>query len=190
MELVEAIKTRRSVRQYKNARIPEPTIRELLEMATWAPSGMNGQPWAFVVVEDREYLKSFSDRSKALLLERMKEAPALEVYREKLAAPDFDIFYGAPALVLVFGNPASYTYKNDCSMAALNLMLAARERGIGSCWIGFACFTGNSPEVKKELNVPLEYELVAPVILGYPEAWPGEVPRKEPHLINWIGAGS
>ena len=54
MEIVEAIRTRRSVRKYKGDPIPEQIIRELLDLAVWAPSGMNSQNWAFVVREDRE----------------------------------------------------------------------------------------------------------------------------------------
>lgn len=57
MELIEAIRTRRSVRKYKSDQIPEQTIKELIELAAWAPSGSNGQPWAFIVIEDQEYFK-------------------------------------------------------------------------------------------------------------------------------------
>ena len=68
MEIVEAIRTRRSVRKYKGDPIPEQIIRELLELAVWAPSGMNTQTWAFVVLEDREYMKNLSGRAKTFLL--------------------------------------------------------------------------------------------------------------------------
>ncbi len=185
MELVEAIRTRRSVRKYKEEPIPAQTIRELLELAVWAPSGMNTQPWAFVVVEDREYLKDLSGRAKTFLLERLRMMPQLEKYRSMLADPGLDIFYGAPVLVMIYSSKASTTYINDCSMAALNLMLAAWDRGIGSCWIGFASGIGNTSEVKKELGVPEEYALVAPVILGYPAGPANPVQRKPPRILNW-----
>ena len=80
----------------------------------------------------------------------MKMMPQLERYRGMLSNPDTDIFYGAPVLVMIYSSRASGTYLNDCSMAALNLMLAAWDRGIGSCWIGFASGIGNTPEVKGE----------------------------------------
>ena len=185
MEVVEAIRTRRSVRKYKGDPIPDQTIRELLDLAVWAPSGMNTQPWAFVVLEDREYLKNLSERAKNFLLERLKMMPQLERYRGMLSNPDTDIFYGAPVLVMIYSSRASGTYLNDCSMAALNLMLAAWDRGIGSCWIGFASGIGNTPEVKGELGVPEEYELVASVILGYPAEVPAPVKREPPHILSW-----
>lgn len=185
MELVAALRTRRSVRKYKGERLPERTIRELLELAVWAPSGMNTQPWAFVVLEDREYLKNLSGRAKTFLLERLNIMPQLEKYRGMLADPDLDIFHGAPVLVMIYSSKASSTYLNDCSMAALNLMLAAWDRGLGSCWIGFASGIGNTPEVKKELGVPEEYALVAPVILGYPAGPAEPAQRKPPQILSW-----
>jgi len=183
VELREAITTRRSVRKYKSDPIPEQTVKELLELSAWAPSGMNTQPWLYVVLEGKDYLKDLTDKCKAYLLDIMEELPALQSYRTNLSNPGFNIFYGAPALVLIFGNQNAFTYPNDCSMAALNLMLAAWDRGIGSCWIGFARAYCGTPEFKKELKVPPEYQLVAPVILGYPADPPGQGSRKDIKVI-------
>ncbi len=179
MELLEAIRGRRSVRKYKTDPLPEQTVRELLEIASWAPSGMNTQPWLYVVIEGSDYLKELSDKCRGYLLDIMDEMPALESYRTALSNPDFNIFYGAPSLVLIYGNQNAFTYPNDCSMAALNLMLAAWDRGIGSCWIGFARAFCGAPDFKAELEVPPEYQLVAPVILGYPASPPAKGARRE-----------
>lgn len=179
MELKQAITTRRSVRKYKSEPVPEQTVKELLELAAWAPSGMNTQPWLYVVLEGKDYLKDLSDKCKAYLLDIMEELPALQSYRTTLANPDSNIFYGAPELVLIYGDQNAFTYPNDCSMAALNLMLAAWDRGIGSCWIGFARAYCGTPEFKIELKVPPEYQLVAPVILGYPADPPAQGSRRD-----------
>ncbi|MCL6561187.1 MAG: nitroreductase [Firmicutes bacterium] len=185
MELNEVIRNRRSVRKYKSDPIPEQTVRELLELAAWAPNGMNLQPWVFAVVEDREYMKSLSDRAKTYLLERLQVAPALERYRALFTNPQFNIFYDAPVLVLIYGDKNVMTHLFDCSMAAQNLMLSAWDKGIGSCWIGFANGIADTPEVKKELGVPEGYELVAPIILGYPEGATGKGARSEVKVVNW-----
>ncbi len=179
MELKEAITTRRSVRKYKDEPIAEETIRELLELASWAPSGTNTQPWLYTVIEGKDYLKGLSDRCKPYILEAMDALPALEIYRTTLSNPGYNIFHGASTLVLIYGNQNAFTYPNDCSMAALNLMLAAWDRGIGSCWVGFARALCGTPEFKAELDVPPQYQLVAPVILGYPVGKPGHGARKE-----------
>lgn len=184
MELKEAIISRRSVRKYKGDPIPGQTVKELLELAAWAPNGMNTQPWLFVVVEGRDYLKDLSDQCRAYILDIMDELPALQNYRTMLSNPDYNIFYGASPLVLIFGNQDAFTYSYDCSMAAQNLMLAAWDKGIGSCWIGFARAYCGTPEFKKELNVPPEYQLVAPIILGYPADKPAQGSRNEIKVIN------
>ncbi|MEW6182985.1 MAG: nitroreductase [Bacillota bacterium] len=186
MELIEAIITRRSVRKYKLDQIPDQTIRELLETAVWAPNGMNRQPWVFAVVQDRDLLRRISEKAKGRMLDRVKNSPALGRYNNLMADPNFDVFYGAPTLVLIYGSTDAMTFKYDCSMVALTLMLAAWDRGIGSCWVGFAQYACDTPGIKMELDVPEEYELVAPIILGYPEHPPGKNGRKEPRIVSWV----
>jgi len=186
VELVDALRTRRSIRKYREDQIPDQTLRELLELATWAPSGMNSQPWVFAVVQDREYMRRLSDEAKALMLARLKDFPKLERYRRIMTNPDFNIFYNAPTLVLIYGDTGVLTYKYDCSMAALNLMLAAWDRGIGSCWIGFATATCDSPAVKDKLAVPADHQAVAPVILGYPQTVPSWGKRNAPRIVSWL----
>lgn len=185
MKLKEIITGRRSVRSYENVPLPEEMIKDLIVLGTHAPTGSNMQPWAFVVVEDREFMKEWSDRTKEVLLGRMDSTPALQQYRGVMENRDFNIFYNAPCLLLIYGNTASHNHIFDCSMAAQNIMLSAYEKGLGSCWIGFASALGNSPEIKEKLGVPGEYSLVAPMVLGYPRGtWP-PVTRREPLILNW-----
>ncbi len=186
MELVDALRTRRSIRKYKGDQIPDQTLRELLELAAWAPSGMNSQPWVFAVVQDREYMRRLSEEAKAFMLTRLKDFPQLERYRGIMTNPDFNVFYNAPTLVLIYGDTKALTFRYDCSMAALNLMLAAWDRGIGSCWIGFATATCDSPAVKEKLSVPAAHQAVAPIILGYPQAVPSRGKRNRPRIVSWL----
>ena len=165
------------MRKYKDDLIPEQTE----SCWNWPP----GRPAARTLsrgcilrLKERITSKPVDD-CKSYILEIIDSLPALEIYRTTLSNPGYNIFHGAPTLVLIFGNQNAFTYPNDCSMAALNLMLAAWERGIGSCWIGFARAYCGTPEFKEELEVPPEYQLVAPVILGYPADPPGRGARKE-----------
>ncbi|HEX2987030.1 MAG TPA: nitroreductase [Chloroflexota bacterium] len=188
MELLEAIKGRRAVRSYADTPVARETIEELIGAAVLAPSAMNSQPWAFGVVTGREMLLGYSDRAKAALLAIMDQLPALERYRARLSNPDFNIFHGAPALVVIYAKPgAGVAPETDCALAAQNLMLAARGQGIGSCWIGFARVLFDSPELKRELGVPAEYRVVAPIILGYPKGdMPAPTPRNAPEMLFWV----
>lgn len=185
MPLEDIIRGRRSVRAYQDRPVPENVIIELIDLGTHAPTASRLQPWAFAVVEDREFMREWSDKAKELLLAQMAENNYLQQYRSVMENKEFNIFYDAPCLLLVYGDPVSFYYVIDCTLAAQNIMLAAYEKGLGSCWIGFAMQTGNTPEMKQKLGVPGNYRLVAPLILGYPRGeWP-YVPRKEPVIFNW-----
>lgn len=185
MNLKGIITGRRSVRSYEDRPLSRETITELIALGTNAPTGSNMQPWAFVVIEDKEFMREWSDRTKEILLEQTGKNPYLQQYKAIFENKDFNIFYGAPCLLLVYGHTISPNYIFDCSMAAQNIMLSAFEMGLGSCWIGFAMTLGNSPEIKEKLGVPEKYKLVAPLVLGHPKGtWP-PIPRKEPVIFSW-----
>ena len=186
MDLKEIITGRRSVRAYENSPLETETVKELINLGINAPSGSNMQPWAFVVVEDKQFMLEWSDKTKEILHGQMETNKYLQQYRAVFENKNFNIFYGAPCLLLIYGNTASPNHVFDCSMVAQNIMLSAYEKGLGSCWIGFAMTLGNSPEIKEKLGVPEKYRLVAPLVLGHPKGtWP-PIPRKEPVIFNWI----
>ncbi|MCD1293476.1 nitroreductase [Methanocella sp. CWC-04] len=180
---------RRSVREYKERDIPDDIIKGLIKVATYAPSGMNRQPWRFAVIKNKALIKKYSAIAKNRWLENVK-APSLPEEMElarKMKDPGFDIFYNAPVLVLVFADPGSYTPEYDCALAAENMMLAARSLDIGSCWIGLASFLDKDMEVRNELGIAEGYRLIAPLIFGYPvENEKKAPPRKEDVIIKWI----
>jgi nitroreductase len=185
MELMNAIYTRRSVRNYKNEPVPREMVNKLLEAATMAPSGSNGQPWSFVVIQDTKFLKDYSERSKALLLNLMKNRPDPHDYKEVLTNPDFNLFYNAGTLIIIYGDLTKATAAIDCCLSAQNLMLAAHDLGLGTCWIGFSTVLFDSADLKQELKIPATYKAVASIIVGYPEGAPGNFSRNEPQVLAW-----
>ena len=188
MDLKEAIYTRRAVREFTAEPVDEKTLRQLIDAAVQAPSAVNQQPWAFCVVRDRALLARISREARAHLLRTPPVALASSHhFQELLSNPDFDIFYHAPALVLISSVAESPWTVENCSLAAENLMLAARAAGLGTCWIGFAQAWLGTPEGKAALNLPTSYVPVAPIIVGHPKSAPPPVPRKEPD-IRWIGS--
>ncbi|MHB0939597.1 MAG: nitroreductase family protein [Armatimonadota bacterium] len=185
MDLMQAITTRRSVRKYLPEPVGRETLEELITAATQAPSAMNSQPWAFGVIEGAETLRAYSDRTKTRLLSMAGQMPWIEHYRGMFEDPAFNIFYGAPALVLICAKPGGVHGEGDCAMAAQTLMLAARDKGLGTCWIGFFSFLLNQPEEKAALGIPAEYQPVAPIIVGRPD---GDMPPPEknaPEMLFW-----
>ena len=184
MDVMKAIYQRRSVRGYTDQPLSRETLETLLQAAVQAPSGMNSQPWAFGVIQGVDRLRGYSDRTKAFLLANMEQFPMLERYRANFANADFNIFYGAPALILICAK-AGATPEIDCSMAAQNIMLTAVNMGLGSCWIGFFGFLLTQPDVQLECGIPQGYRPIAPIALGYPSLTPPLVDKAAPEVLFW-----
>jgi len=186
MNLMQAIRGRRAVRDYSAEPVSAAAIHQLIAAASWAPSGMNEQPWHFTVVTDPAVLDEISAKAKTWMLGSVQDLPREGHFRDIMADPQFHLFYHAPALVVISTIALGQWGREDCALAAQNLMLAAVSLGLGSCWIGFAQVWLNSPEGKDFLNLPREAEVVAPIIIGHPKAMPPAVPRKSP-AVSWIG---
>lgn len=186
METQKAIYDRRAVREYTQQTIDRPTLLSLIEAAIQAPSAMNLQPWSFAVIAGRERLSRLSHEAKRHLLGTMASGSPLEHFKDRLADPAFDIFYGAPALIVISAKSPEPSASEDCALAAQNLMLAAHDKGLGTCWIGFARPWLNQPEAKGELHILPNHTPVAPIIVGHPARQPEPHGRREP-AITWGG---
>lgn len=184
MELDDCINGRRCIRRYKDDVVPKDIIDKILHAGVWAPSGMNGQPWRFIVIEDRDTINKLSQRTKEMLLnlqwpDNLKEAFKLE---------EDTIFYGAPLLILTCVQKIEdfrTVHLLDCGLAAENMFLASYQEGVGSCFIGFGNFLNQDPDLLAEVGVPKDHELIAPLIFGYPAENPAPKPR-EVKILNWI----
>jgi nitroreductase len=182
----EAILARRSVRAYAPNELDRNTIQILLEAAVRAPTAIHEEPWAFVVVQDRQVLKQLSDRAKPLFIERLHRphqagGHALDTFSN----PDFNIFHDAGTLIVICAKPSGPFVEADCWLAAENLMLAACAIGLGSCVIGSSVVALNTPEVKAKLGIPAEFNAVAPIIVGVPRGETATTSRKEPLILAW-----
>jgi len=186
MDINEAIAGRRSTRDYTAQAVDEKTIRRLIDAAVHAPNASNGQPWTFTVVRDQGLLDRISDEAKSHMLATLPAGPGSDRYRTMLSDVNFQIFYHAPALILISGIAQRPRVVEDCALAAENLMLAAYGVGLGTCWIGFAQGFLNTSEGKNALGLPATSVPIAPIIVGYPKAETAPVARKEPE-IRWVG---
>lgn len=188
MEIMDAIYSRRAVRDYTDQPVDGTTINLLLNASVQAPSSINEQPWAFTVIQDRALLKRYSEQAKALMLQRPEIANLGPQFRELLSAPNFDTFHNATTLIVIWAKPGGLSGEHatwDCCFAAQNLMLAAHSMGLGTCPIGFAWSVMETPVVKQELNVPADYVPVLPIVVGYPKETTPSVARKQPEILCW-----
>jgi len=177
MEVLEAIKTRRSVRRYKPDPIDDQTMDTILEAARWAPSWSNTQCWRFIVVRD-DNIKA--DLAKTLL--------KLERDDTLVDNPSTQAILNAPVVIVAcaeLGKSGCYRGKPrtdkgdwfmfDVALAMQNLALAAHSLGLGTVHVGL--FDG--AKAAQILEVPPGFSVVEMTPLGYPEAEPKTTPRKE-----------
>jgi len=186
MELNDALYMRRAVRDFTPAAVDQATVTALIDAAIQAPSAMDEQPWSFVVVRDKALLDRISTEAKAWMLKSTPAGLLSHHFQETLGNPNFQIFYHAPALIVIAGKSEGPWTVIDCALAAQNLMLAARASGLGTCWIGFAQGWLNTAEGKAALQLPAGTVPVAPIIVGQPKAWP-QAHKKNEAEIQWIG---
>lgn len=102
-----------------------------------------------------------------------------------LEDPGYSLFHHAPALLIILATDDSTQSAEDCCLATENLMLAARGRNLGTCWIGLARPWLNLPATKAEFGLPTQYQVVGSIVMGHPKKWPGAHERKPPE-INWL----
>ena len=158
MDVIEAIRSRRSIRSYKDKPIEDEKLKAILESARLSPSASNRQERKFVVVTDK-------------------------AMREKLVdAAHGQRFVGqAPVVIVACATETTHimpceepSYPIDMAIAVDHITLEAVEQGLGTCWIG----AFKQDEVKKLLGIPDNVRVVALLPLGYPDGTPDPRPRK------------
>src|ERR1022692_3693017 len=131
MDLKEAIYTRRAAREFTAEPVDDETLRQLIDAAVQAPSAVNQQPWSFCVIRDKALLARISSEAKAHML-RTSPAALSHHFQEIMSDPKFDIFYRAPALVVISSVAESPWTVENCALEhfpkRLNRGIPLRER--------------------------------------------------------------
>jgi len=145
-DILDIIKLRRSIREYKKKIPSEEDIEKILQAGSWAPSGLNNQPWRFLVIKDKDQKDKLAEFTKY-----------------------GDIIKDAPAVIVVCMDIAD-SYNRDKDLMAIgaciqNMCLEAHSLGLGTCWMGE--ILNRKKEVCEFLNLYEELELMAVVTLGY-----------------------
>ena len=162
--LLDLAKARRSVRRYRPDPVPNELVEQVLEAARWAPSGMNMQPWEFVIVTDEELRRQGGQHA---VFYGMRSQQAHE----------------APVVIAVCSHRRRGPFvRDDCMFAGANLMLAATDLGLSTCWVeGF-----HEEPIKQILNIPNEVSIVGLVTLGYAQGDITLPPKRDlSSMVHW-----
>lgn len=188
MDLLEAVRGRRSIRRFLKKPVPRELIEKLIKECTWAPSAMNTQPWYFYVLEGEARDKLVEVCSKAFysILPRLRELGFPERHIEFIKWYFFT-FGNAPVIIVVYTDRIKEeVYQigaiESCAAAIQNLLLLAYAEGLGTCWMTGPLWIED--EINRFLGVE-DKVLVALITVGYPEKIPRPPPRKEP-FIKWV----
>lgn len=151
-DFLEFLKRRRSIRMFQNKMIPDDEIEMILKAARWTPSASNRQPWQFIVIKDKELLKTLSN---------------LTIYGYFIAQ--------APVAIAIVGkiSESPNWYIQDTTLASMSIMLMAWSLGIGTCWIGSL----DREKTKELLNIGKKDYLLTVLPLGYIK---GDIPKPTP----------
>ncbi len=178
---------RRSIRDFLDQPVPRSLILEIIHDCCSAPSAANNQPWHFIVVLDKEMMRTLSDEAKKNIVAGIRQQPNSPVaaYLSQLQQPSFNVFHDAPALVYIAGNPKIPSLALDVSLAAAYFMFSATSRGLGTCWIGLGREI-RDPELLAAIGLPDGFRIIAPLIVGYPRQIPPAPPRNDPKILKII----
>ena len=167
-DLLRKMQTRRSIRKFKPDMVPEEILDQIITAGTYAATGMNKQSPIIIAVTNKEMRDKLSRMNAGIMGSKS------------------DPFYGAPVVLIVLADKSCPTHVYDGSLVMGNLMLAAHELGIGSCWIHRAkeeFETEEGKEILKSLGISGEYEGVGHCVLGYVD---GEYPDVKERKENWV----
>lgn len=183
-EVINAIKSRRSVRAYKPDKLKKTEIEAIVGAGTFAPSGHNAQAWHFSVIQDSGILSDINARTKTMMLAAIPS----DWVRDYAQNPDTNVLHRAPALVIVSCRKDALTGDVDCIAAMQNMILAAESLGVGSCWMGFVSFLFGDAEEMKRLGVPEGYAARQAAVFGYPaDGAKKDAPERKPADVSYIG---
>lgn len=185
MNTIEAIHARRSIRAYG----ADPVERAALQQIVWAaaqaptPPVSGDQPWAFCIFEGIDAIDDLGVRAKRYAQDH-QPAGRPWAWADR---PEFRVFWGAPALLLICARSANPEAAQDCCRAGQNALLAACQLGLGTCWVGAPLPWLHSAGVADALGLPAGFDPAVAIVVGHAAESPRGQPRPLP-AIQWCSA--
>lgn len=194
MDLLTAIQTRVSIRDYKEDPVPEEIIQQLLDAAIRAPSGENLQPWKFIIIKDAEIkekigklsVQAAQEHFTAQISELEKRFAEIQdkerretIIRSLTSGSRMKFIETAPLLIVACADKDTLNYTQGVSAAIQNILLTAHDLGLGGCWTTLSLLISETKKaLYKLLEIPINIEIIAVITIGYPSRTPRLRPRK------------
>ena len=191
LDVTELIRSRRSIRSFKSRKVPRDVIRTILDLARWAPSAHNAQPWRFIMIDDEDVKRRLAtEMGRVWLSDMLKDGVSRDEAERMVKLESWDRITKSPVVViacLTMENMHKYPdpkrQKAEHVMAVQSvaahiqtMLLAAHNHGLGACWICAPLFCQDS--VRKALGLPRKLEPQAMIIMGYAGEKPLTPPRR------------
>ena len=192
-DIFETIMHRRSIRRFEPKQVEENALQQIIQAGLYAPSAGGRQGVIFAVCQDREVNERLGKSKRSHSHPRMATKASFVSREQPSIADDPNLtnaFYDAPTVITFFAPKDFLFSKEDCALAAENMMLAADALGIGSCYIGQGWTAFHDPygqEILRQWNIPIDHYAVMQLLLGYPregDKHPASKPRKDGRVIR------
>ncbi|MBP7056373.1 MAG: nitroreductase family protein [Candidatus Omnitrophica bacterium] len=190
-KIEEFLKGRRSIRRFKETSLDRASLEKLIDIARYAPSGINRQPVCWAVISGREKVREVAGLTIEWMRSLVKDAsPLAESLRMENIIKSWErgsdpITRGAPNLVIAYSLKDDMTAPAACTIALTYLEIAAASFGFGACWAGYVHMALNmSPEVNKLVGLSKRTSSFGAMLLGYQAIEYRRIPgRNRPHII-------
>jgi len=168
MDVVKAIRERRSIRKYKSTEVEAEKVNIILQAGRWAPSASNKQPWHFIVVQDESMRKKFAE---------------VHNYGRFMAE--------SPVVIVVLGDPAKHPkyHLADPHNAVQNMLLAAHHEGLNTCWMGVRD-TDIEPKFREFLGIPDDLRVICSISVGYGDQERNSTRFAFDEIVSWEKFGN
>ena len=189
---VQFLRSRRSIRRYKDKPVAQSDLKQLIDIARYAPSGHNSQPVDWLVLGDKAELK----RLAGIVVDWMhwmlsnNREIALSIHMDRAVArwdSGYDVILrDAPAVIVANAHKENRVAPAACAIALTYLELAATTMGMGACWAGYfnAAATAFAP-MQQALNLPKDYQAFGSMMVGYPRYRYQRLPIRKDPKITW-----
>jgi len=182
--LAKLVKSRRSIREFKDEPVAAPLVEEILDTVRWAPTGGNTQWVRWVLIDKKEDLREVS----RLVVEWSKSRPEFANLVEAYEGGFDTVLRGAPQLLLNHAGTEYGSTRADCLIAMTTFELLAVSRGLGTCWAGFVLMAAGDPAspLRGFLGIPKDHYLNAGLMIGHPKLKYRRIPQRNPISIRHL----